>query len=498
MINKTRATAALITAASLTALGVSISLPGEAAVSTVCAALNDPVYNLVKNNTLSLATPSKSEADKATATYGFNENQGEIFQASVAKATGLVPVHRMYRKSKQDFLLTSNPAEWTSAAKAGYTDQGVSFYASTKTSSCMIPIGRYFKASVHRLAVADADRKALVAAGWKSEGTAFYGVAASASTTPPSTTPPTTPPTTDPTPPVDPNSSTTFSFAVMPDTQQEVLNPKDTRFINRTQWLVKEKTALNLKFVTHTGDVNNWDTADHSQYVVSSNAMKPLQAAGIPYSLAIGNHDSNATGPGGSARPGGNTRAKQRDTSTFNSYFNAKNYGGESGAFEKNKVDNVYSLYNAGGKKFMVLVLEMWPRASVVNWAKTVVASHPDYNVIISTHDYLSSKGALETAAGYGDTTPANLFKELVSQYANIKMVVSGHVGFAASRVDTGVHGNKIYDFMTTIHSTTTNPTRMFTIDTKAGTIKTWIYCPSKDLTYTQYSETVKSVAFVS
>jgi hypothetical protein len=447
------------------------------------------VYNVVKNGTLSLATPSKSEAATATTKYGFDNNQGETFQASLTKATGLVPVHRMYRKGKQDFLLTTSAAEWKSAAKAGYVDQGVTFYASARKSGCMIPVGRYFKAKVHRLAVSGADRKALLAGGWKSEGTAFYALAATASSPPP---------TTDPSLATDSNHSTKFSFAVMPDTQQEVLNAKDTRFINRTLWLAKEKTALNLKFVTHTGDVHNWDTADHSQYAISSRAMKVLETAHIPYSLAIGNHDSNATGPGGGARPGGNTRAKQRDTSTFNSYYNAKRYGGVSGAFEPNTVDNVYSLYNAGGKKWMVLVLEMWPRASVVTWAKTVVASHPHYNVIISTHDYLSRKGALERRAPYGDTTGASLFKNLVRRYANIKMVVSGHTGFAASRVDTGVHRNKIYDFMTTIHSTTTNPTRMFTIDTKAGTIKTWIYCPSKSLTYTKYSRTVKKVKFVS
>jgi hypothetical protein len=76
-------------------------------------------------------------------------------------------------------------------------------------------------------------------------------------------------------------------------------------------------------------------------------------------------------------------------------------------------------------------------------------------------------------------------------------MVVSGHVGYADSRVDTGVHGNKIYDFLTTIHSDTTNPVRMFTIDTSTGTLKTWIYCPFTNQTYTQYSQTVNGVDWV-
>ena len=84
-----------------------------------------------------------------------------------------------------------------------------------------------------------------------------------------------------------------------------------------------------------------------------------------------------ASGPGGGARDPKNTRKLQRDTKTFNAYFNAQRYGGVSGAFESGKVDNIYSLYQAGGTSWMVLVLELWPRQSVVDWAKKQVAAHP-------------------------------------------------------------------------------------------------------------------------
>ncbi|MEK8104711.1 carbohydrate-binding domain-containing protein [Micromonospora sp. M12] len=51
-----------------------------------------------------------------------------------------------------------------------------------------------------------------------------------------------------------------FSFAVLPDTQQEVLNSSDSRFLNRTNWLAQNRSALDLRFVTSSGDVVNWDT----------------------------------------------------------------------------------------------------------------------------------------------------------------------------------------------------------------------------------------------
>ena len=40
------------------------------------------------------------------------------------------------------------------------------------------------------------------------------------------------------------------------------------------------RQKLDLRFVTHTGDVVNWDTPDHAQYKVAQDAMRPLEAAG--------------------------------------------------------------------------------------------------------------------------------------------------------------------------------------------------------------------------
>ncbi|SDJ06546.1 carbohydrate-binding domain-containing protein [Nonomuraea jiangxiensis] len=292
-------------------------------------------------------------------------------------------------------------------------------------------------------------------------------------------------------------TDTTFSFAVMPDTQQEVLNASDTRFGNRTDWLARNKSALDLRFVTHSGDVVNWDTPDHSQYVIAQNAMRALEAAKVPYSLAIGNHDTQATGVGGSARDPARTRELVRDTTVFNRYFTAARFGAVGGQFEQGKVDNSYSTYEAGGLQWLVLTLELWPRAEAVTWAKGVVAAHPRHNVIVVTHDYIDGNGAIEQSASYGATSPQYLFDNLVKQYANVKFVFSGHTGIAANRVDTGVHGNKIYSFMQTFHSNTTNPVRMLEIDTKADSVRTWIYAPYNDQSFTEYDRSFTGIGLV-
>ena len=63
--------------------------------------------------------------------------------------------------------------------------------------------------------------------------------------------------------------------------------------------------------------------------------------------------------------------------------------------------------------------------------------------------------------------------------------------------IDTGVNGNKIYSYLGAFHSDTTNPVRLVSVDTASGTVKTWIYCPDTDETWSQYTVTDTGVSFV-
>jgi hypothetical protein len=85
----------------------------------------------------------------------------------------------------------------------------------------------------------------------------------------------------------------------------------------------------------------------------------------------------------------------------------------------------------------------------------------------------------------------------LVSRYANIKLVFSGHVGLLAHRVDTGVNGNKIHSFLETFHDPDTNPVRLVTVDTKAATLKTWVYSPLTDEDYPRSEVKVNGLSLV-
>lgn len=273
----------------------------------------------------------------------------------------------------------------------------------------------------------------------------------------------------------DPDADARFTIAVLPDTQQEVTGVPG-RFRERTRWLATARKDLDLRYVTHVGDVVNWDTPDHDQYERAATAARILDATGVPWSFGIGNHDSQATCEGGSACPG-DTVARQRQTEVFNSYFGPHRADALTGTFEPGKIDNSYATFSAEGAEWLVLHLELWPRDEPIAWAQKVLADHPDHNVVVMTHSYLNADGSIkQDNGGYGANSPQHLWDVLLSQHANVRLVLSGHTGTTAHRVDTGVHGNEVHSILTAYHDNVGNPTRLLEVDVEAGSFSTLVH----------------------
>jgi hypothetical protein len=311
-----------------------------------------------------------------------------------------------------------------------------------------------------------------------------------------------------PTPTV--NTGSVFTLASLPDTQRDLWNASDiaNKFDGRLNYLAQNKSALNLKFVWQVGDLEDTDnlifssdksinprympywTIDHYQYVNASAGLKILENAGVPYSLTVGNHDTGAV-CGGPACPvvagqTSTTPVEVRNTKVFNAFYPPSRFPGIV-TFEDGKSDNAYRTFQAGGLTFLVMNLELWPRTVVIDWARTVVAAHPHDNVIITIHSYLTGGGTIDqTNGGYGANTGQFLYDNLIKLYPNIKFVFSGHVGLSDYHLDTGINGNKIYDFMDTYHDTTNNWIRLLTFDTTLNTIKTRVYAPYTGQTRTE------------
>jgi len=232
-----------------------------------------------------------------------------------------------------------------------------------------------------------------------------------------------------------------FSVILLPDTQNYSQFYPDT-FKAQTNWIVANRAALNIQFVIGLGDIVN-TAEDTTQWQNADAAIKILDAAGVPYALAIGNHDYDNESPG------------SRQATMFNQYFGPSRYAAYTYYKEQYPTgsnENFYTTFTASGKNYLVLVLEMHPRDAALQWASSVVSSHPDYDVIVVTHSFMFVDGTRVDRCDTHDVSPQNgntpemMWEKWVSQQKNVIMVVSGHITkkVASRRTDMTSNGNII------------------------------------------------------
>lgn len=447
---------------------LSPAAPADAAPAKIdCKKFASKIYNQQNPRNGSQLMSARVDAAITAQAEGFTTVRGSLGTASVTSGSGLAPVHRLYRKTTGNYFYSLNKAEIAGAVnKLGYADQGTVFYAATKSATCLTPVWSYLRSGRHRFATSATERTLLKKDGWKEERVRFYVG----------------------------KPQSVFSFIVYADTQQEVWWETDKRFVNRSQWVNSTRTLFETRLVMHTGDVVDWDTSDHIQYRRAHVGMEALDPR-IPYTLAAGNHDTAAVGPGGGAADPTKTRVLVRDTTSFNTFLAPG--ATVTGSYEAGRRENSYTRISAGGVNWLVLTLELWPRKSVVTWAQNVVKKYPKDNVIVVTHSYLTSSGGIYQKSDYGETSPQYLYDNLIKRYPNIKLVFSGHTGQAAYRRDVGQNGNTIHSYLMAMHSNTTNPTRVVEINTTAGTVASSIYAPFSKTSYPQYYRPPVSVSWV-
>lgn len=332
-------------------------------------------------------------------------------------------------------------------------------------------------------------------------------------------------------------SSTAFSIVAMPDTQYEIERDykyHTNRVAHSMQWIIDHAASQKIKYVVSTGDIVNVssfrssDKASRSStgnkkrvlgmYAKASQAYQRLNKAGIPYSIVPGNHDVPFIcyeGTKTTRLENCGTRDDLRDTTLFNKYFSQSMLGlSDSQVCEPGKSENAQQYFTVNDTKWMIVTLEFWPRAAMVDCAKAAIAAHPNHNVIISTHAFLNNDVAgLSTSVITNEVTknycahyevcktPTDILNEVVNAYPNVKLVLSGHRNWAGYNEMFGGPGNKVVSLMTAMHTAYDNPFRIITIDTEKGTISSMIRSAShysdKARAYSKYTVTVSGMHFI-
>jgi hypothetical protein len=231
--------------------------------------------------------------------------------------------------------------------------------------------------------------------------------------------------------PVQPAGTNDFTLVALPDTQKYATDFPDI-FYKQTQWIVDNRAAQNIVFVTHLGDlVDDWNVP--SQWDVANTAMTKLDTAGIPYGFSLGNTDSYAYGN----LNGG--------TSLYNNYFPASRFTGRSyfGGTYNGDISNSYQLFSAGGMDFVVIhvAYNTNPDPAIPTWADHLLQNYSSRRGIIVIH-YLT-----DTNNNFGPQAAALLQK--VKARPNLFLMLGGHLPTEGMRQDPGDDGHTIYSLRT-------------------------------------------------
>jgi hypothetical protein len=260
-----------------------------------------------------------------------------------------------------------------------------------------------------------------------------------------------------------------FTLVIMPDTQ--VTNWKwPADFMVMTKWIVDNKAALNIAYVLHVGDIQEWP-ATLSYYENARLGMNQLDGK-VPYAITIGNHDMDRWSDGGAAMTADPT------SNIFNSYFPLSKFQAMPGfgdSYPTGTSDNVFHKFTAGGTDWGVVTQKLQPTDDQMTWVSNTIAANPTRRFFFLTHDYLNPSGSR--------TNWGNIFwDKVVNKHKNMQFVIAGHLICCAQRVDSGVNGNSVWQILSDYQNYNDREPntylRLMTFDPAAKTVTVKTYSP--------------------
>jgi hypothetical protein len=244
------------------------------------------------------------------------------------------------------------------------------------------------------------------------------------------------------------NAANDFELIALPDTQFYVSSLNGgvpAMFYSQTEWIITNRVSRNIAYVAQLGDISqNGDlkgsSANTTEWLNATNAMYRLENPtrtqlpyGIPYGVAVGNHDEEPIGD-------------STGTSLFyNQYFGVNHFAGRSyyaGHFGTTN-NNHFDFFSAGGMDFIVVYFEYDDTLNpdILAWGDAVLQTNAQRRAILVTHNFGNT------------TTPVNFSAQgaaiynMAKYHTNVFMMLAGHVTGQGSRTDT-FRGNSIHTFV--------------------------------------------------
>lgn len=204
-----------------------------------------------------------------------------------------------------------------------------------------------------------------------------------------------------------------YSMAVVGDTQTVMWEGTEDEFAAIYDYIVDEATTSDkMAYCIGLGDITEKGQIDW-EYERAAENFEKMETIGLPYSLIRGNHDVG---------------------SYMDKYFPYENFKDQIGGSYNGSLTNTWQTFEAGGVNYMILCLDYFPSQAVLTWADSVVEAHPNHNVILVTHGFLTAAGErLTKQTGFlkgtaTDYVDDDIWNKLVEPNSNIQMVLSGHI----------------------------------------------------------------------
>ncbi len=241
-----------------------------------------------------------------------------------------------------------------------------------------------------------------------------------------------------------------YDFAVTHITDTQYLSESYPEvYAQLVSWVADNREERKIAFAQHTGDlVQNWVDPDQNEvrarieFERASAIQRILDDAGVPNGVLPGNHDMK----------------RGVDDTLFNEYFPPSRYEGtpwyaESIAPGDNTAS--YSTFEWQGAKFLVLALPYAYAEREIAWAQTVVTGHPDYNVIVATHEHVMPKtlevDALRSTNSRWVSHGGELWDRVIAPNRNVLFVLSGHfhgIGQLVTENAGGIAGHTVVELL--------------------------------------------------
>ena len=276
-----------------------------------------------------------------------------------------------------------------------------------------------------------------------------------------------------------PTTNADFTIVALPDTQfytDSASGGLPAMFQAQTDWIVANRSNLNVAFVTHLGDITDHgqNSGSDSEWRVATDALYRLENQitthlpnGIPYGVCVGNHDQTpiATGPSG-------------DTSFFNQYFGVSHFSGFDyyGGHYGTKNNDSFQLFSAGGMDFIIIHMEYDTAASsaVLAWASNLLKLYPTRRAIVTSH-WIVNTGFNTTFSAQGQA----IYNTLRTN-ANLFLMLCGHVPGEGQRSDV-YGGQTVYSILSDYQSESNGGNgwlRYYTFSPSNNLVRAFTYSP--------------------